>query len=128
MISLDMFRGKEINVFHVRAGGCSGCGEMVDEFLESTPRVVVCDTPRHADVVVVTGFLTEPLSEAALAVISQAPEASRLLVVGDCATGEGPISGCKPGMDRALGLEPEVMRGCPVSLESLAERVRDVTR
>ena len=132
MIHLTVFRGREISVFHVRAGGCAGCGEMVDMFLRErfrgAPLVVECDTPRHADTVVVTGSLTEPLSEAALAVISQAPATSRLLLVGDCALGEGPIAGESPCTDKTVGLEPELIRGCPVTVESLLKGVLHVTR
>lgn len=90
--------------------------------------MVECDTPRHADIVVVTGSLTEPLSEAAIAVISQAQDAKQLFLVGDCALGEGPIAGWKPGKDKMVGLEPVLIRGCPVTLESLVKGVSDVTR
>jgi len=129
---LNVFRGKEISVFHIRTGGCAGCGEMVDMFLyerfRGAPRVVECDNPRLADIVVVTGSLTERLSESALDVISQAPEESRLFLVGDCALGEGPMAGWKPGMDEVVGLEPELIRGCPITLESLVKGVLDVSR
>ncbi|MBU4194393.1 MAG: hypothetical protein KKE79_06180 [Actinobacteria bacterium] len=133
MCSLTLFHGKELSVFHVRAGGCDGCGEMVDIFLcerfRATPRVVECGTPRHADILIVTGSWTGELREAALTVISQAPAARMLMVVGDCALGEGLIDGRTWDTDEMGDLKPDLeVRGCPVTLELLGKGVRDVTR
>lgn len=120
---------QEITVFHVRMGGCAGCGLMVDTLLRDgfrgTPRLVECDSPRHAYLLVVTGFWTGELSGAALNVISQAPVAHRLLVVGDCALGRGPLAAKVDDVTRHLEPDREV-DGCPVTLESLVKGVRDV--
>jgi Ni,Fe-hydrogenase III small subunit len=127
-------RARRISVFHVRMGGCAGCGEMVDTLLRDrirgAPRLSECDSPRHADLLVVTGFPAEELDRAALTVVSQAPSARRLVVVGDCALGGAtPADRLREAGGVARYLEPDrELPGCPVALESIIEGVLDVAR
>jgi len=94
----------------------------VSESLGKPTRLVECDTPRHADIVVLTGVLKGGLDEAALDVISLAPAGCRLLLVGDCVLGKGPVH--PPTMDlSSVRLEPEPITGCPVTPEVLMQGV-----
>ena len=118
-------------VFHLRMGGCNGCAEMVDAVLRDAKSTapVECSSPRHAEVVVVTGFWAPELALAALRVISQAPSTCRLVVAGDCALGRGfLVERLKLGEVKAsLRIEPDLeIAGCPVETGALLEGVRRV--
>jgi len=80
-------------LFHLNTGSCNGCDIEIVALL--TPRydverfgIKLSGTPRHADIVVVTGPLTSQTKERALKVISQIPEPRVIVAVGSC-----PMSG-----------------------------------
>lgn len=133
MNPLDVFYARELGVFHLRMAGCNGCGEVIDATLRGRTRgacrIVECSSPRHADLIVVSGCWTPGLSEAALAVISQAPERRILIAAGDCATGSGTIAETfKTGRTVADYMEVDLeTEGCPVRIEGFTEGVRRVT-
>lgn len=118
-------------VFHVRMGGCSGCGEMVDHAMRdgrSRGRPVECSTPRHADVLVVTGLWLPELAGPALDVISQAPSRRRLVVAGDCALGRGLVClrlKTSETVSSHLASDLEIS-GCPIAAADFVEGVRRV--
>lgn len=122
-----------LKVFHVRLGGCGGCSDVVDAFLRDRTggriSVMECSSPRHAALIVVSGVWDEGLARSAAQVLTQAPDGCRILIAGDCGLGEGPLA-------EALGGAGSVadhvdadghVSGCPLSLDSLAEGVDDVT-
>ena len=120
-------------VFHVRLGFCGGCGDIVDIVLrdrfEGRGPLVECDSPRHARLLVVSGLWRPGITEAALEVIEQAPDGSRIILVGDCALGRGPL--LEPIRASALpeGLDTrDEVGGCPVSIKTVCERISDVAR
>lgn len=117
-------------VFHLRAGGCGGCGDKVDNWIRSAGekrvRVVECVSPRHADIVIVSGPLRGPFAETGKSVVEQAPEGCPVIMLGDCAAGGGPL--CD-----ALGEEAHAgwtikadleVDGCPVEKQSLSKGVK----
>jgi len=123
-----------IPVFHVRIGCCGACGDMVDAVLRDSFKgrspVAECDSPRHAGLIIVSGMWNEGLAGPALDVISQAPDAVKVLVAGDCAIGRGLLAerlGRMEPVSMHVATDAEVL-GCPVSLEALSEGVRNVTR
>ncbi|MBN2169654.1 MAG: hypothetical protein JW738_10455 [Actinobacteria bacterium] len=120
----------EAVIFHVRAGGCGGCGDMVDEWIRSQGKYRLRTTesvsPRQADIIVITGPLYGPALESALSVIEQAPIGCKVLVLGDCASGCGP--GFKNGeaendADLDMSFDYKI-EGCPVDRQSLAKVVK----
>jgi len=119
-------------VFHVRLGCCGGCGDLVDVILrdrfEGRPGVVECDSPRHARLLIVTGLWRPGLAEAALEVIEQAAEGRKVILIGDCALGRGPLlEAARVVADVPEGLEPdEEVGGCPPSMRTLCERISHV--
>lgn len=124
-----------VPVFHVRLGCCGGCGDMVDIELRCRARgrpdvAVECDSPRHAGLLLITGFWSPGIAAAALLVVDQAPEGRKVLLVGDCALGRGNfLSSTRTAGPLPDGLEPYIeIPGCPVSAEEIRERIRDVAR
>lgn len=127
MNPLTLFLRRQYSVFHIRVGGCGGCGDVVD-FLLRDPRagklnITECSSPRHADLIVVSGFYTEIMAEAAGEVISQSPADCRVLIVGDCQLGMGPFE----EKLHSLEVVPQLrIGGCPPSVDSIQEGLRSV--
>jgi NADH:ubiquinone oxidoreductase subunit B-like Fe-S oxidoreductase len=120
--------------FHVRLGGCCGCGDMVDMLLRGSDRgrpwIMECSSPRHARLIIITGTFDDGLEEALVEVVEQAPEPSRIVVVGDCALGGGPLlEAIAPGRCVTDCLRSDIeLGGCPVTPEALSQGIRDVAR
>ncbi len=122
---------RRADVFHIRMGGCSGCADAVDSVLRDGWRpgpLAECSSPRHASVIVVTGLWTPGLTGPALHVISQAPGSCRVILVGDCALGEGIFGGRgSTGREAPAGPARAVpLAGCPIDPAALREAVRRV--
>jgi len=81
-------------VFHLHAGGCNGCDiEVVAAF---SPRFDVerfgftlVGTPRHADILVVTGPVTKQVAPFLRRVYEQVPKPKVVVAVGSCAISGG---------------------------------------
>ena len=76
-------------LFHINAGSCNGCDIELVALL--TPRYDVerlgfklAGTPRHADIVVVTGPVTAQSKDRVLRTISQVPEPRVIVTLGSC--------------------------------------------
>ena len=133
-------RGRSLAIRHVDAGSCNGCEHELT--LASGPHYDlqrygfgIVASPRHADVLLVTGAVTTRMREPLLAAYNAMPEPRRVAALGDCALGCG-----------LLGLETELagpletilrvdirIPGCPpapdviaAALAELCDR-RDVT-
>jgi len=71
-------------------------------------------SPRHADVVTVTGPMTEAMRTAAQETLVAVPLPRIVVAIGDCATGEGPWQSGPAGKGAGIELAAEVLvRGCP---------------
>ncbi|HTW25634.1 MAG TPA: NADH-quinone oxidoreductase subunit NuoB [Acetobacteraceae bacterium] len=90
--------GRSLAIRHVNTGSCNGCelelralrGVFYD--LERYGLRFV-ESPRHADVLLVTGPLTGNLREALEAAFDAAPEPKWVVAVGDCAVDGGVFKG-----------------------------------
>ena len=76
-------------LFHINAGSCNGCD--IELVAVLTPRYdaerlgfKLTGTPRHADVVVVTGPVTKQVLPRVLRAISQVPEPRVIVTMGSC--------------------------------------------
>jgi Ni,Fe-hydrogenase III small subunit len=85
-------RGRSLALRHVDAGSCNGCEHELT--LASSPyydlqrfglRLVA--SPRHADVLLVTGPVTSRMREPLLTAYHAMPEPRRVAALGDCALG-----------------------------------------
>ena len=81
--------GKSPWLFHINAGSCNGCD--IELVAVLTPRYdaerlgfKLTGTPRHADVVVVTGPVTKQVLPRVLRAISQVPEPRVIVTMGSC--------------------------------------------
>ncbi|MGZ4183521.1 MAG: NADH-quinone oxidoreductase subunit B family protein [Solirubrobacteraceae bacterium] len=85
-------RGRSLAIRHVDAGSCNGCEHELT--LLSSPYydlqrfgIGVVASPRHADVLLVTGAVTSRMREPLLVAYNAMPEPRRVAAVGNCALG-----------------------------------------
>lgn len=91
-MSLEAFK-RSLWVFHINTGSCNGCD--IEIIAALTPRydverfgIKLVGTPRHADVLLITGPVTRKMKKRLLRVYEQVPEPKVVVVVGNCgATG-----------------------------------------
>ncbi len=76
-------------VYHVNTGSCNGCDIEILALL--TPRydverfgIKLVGTPRHADVLLVTGPVARTMEDAVRRVYAQAPEPRVVMAIGNC--------------------------------------------
>jgi Ni,Fe-hydrogenase III small subunit len=113
---------------HVDAGSCNGCEHELT--LTSGPHVDlarfgfgIVASPRHADVLLVTGAVTTRMREALLAAYNAMPEPRRVAALGDCALGCG-VLGSRGELAGAVEeILPVDLRipGCPPTPAAIAE-------
>jgi len=90
----------------------------------------VVASPRHADVITVTGPMTDAMREAARRTLEAAPEPFLVLAVGDCATGDGPWAGA-PNAGPGAGVELKatvVVPGCPPAPSAIRAGLKEAAR
>src|SRR5436309_3888261 len=85
-------RGRSLAVRHVDAGSCNGCEHELT--LASSPfydlqrfGLGIVASPRHADVLLVTGPVTSRMRDPLLIAYQAMPEPRRVAALGDCALG-----------------------------------------
>lgn len=81
-------------VFHIATGSCNGCD--IEIVAALTPRydverfgIKLVGSPRHADVLLVTGPVTRPMAERLKRVYEQTPDPKAVVVVGGCGATSG---------------------------------------
>jgi Ni,Fe-hydrogenase III small subunit len=121
-------RGRSLALRHVDAGSCNGCEHEL--ILASGPYVDlqrfglgVVASPRHADVLLVTGTVTTRMHEAVLTAYAAMPEPRRVAALGDCALGCGVIATATELVGPVEDILPVDLRipGCPPTPEAIAE-------
>ena len=123
--------GRSLAIRHVDAGSCNGC-ELELQMLNS----VVYDlerfglrfvaSPRHADVLTVTGPVSRNMHEALLRAWEAMPEPKWLVAIGDCAIDGGVFKGSPAilgGVEAALPVDLFI-RGCPPTPAQLLNGLR----
>ena len=85
---------KSLWVYHVNTGACNNCDIEVLELL--TPKydverfgLMLVGTPRHADVLAVTGVCTRQAMPRLQELYMQTPKPCVVLAIGSCALGQG---------------------------------------
>lgn len=92
MAKLTNFK-RALWVFHVPTGSCNGCD--IEIIAALTPRydlerfgIKLVGTPRHADVLLVTGCVVRSMADKLKRIYEQTPDPKAVIVVGNCgATG-----------------------------------------
>jgi len=120
--------GRGLAIRQVDAGSCNGCeleinmlGSIVYDLERFGLRFVA--SPRHADVLLVTGPVTRNMHEALLRTWDATPDPKFVIGVGDCAIDGGVFKGSAAilgGIDAALPVDAYV-RGCPPTPAAILE-------
>ncbi len=114
--------GRSLSIRAVDAGSCNGCELEIHALnnafydLERFGLRFVA-SPRHADVLLVTGPLTKNMREALQRTYRATPDPKWVIAVGDCAADGGIFSGSYAvigGVSNVLPVDLHV-RGCPPS-------------
>ncbi|MBA7685649.1 Formate hydrogenlyase subunit 7 [subsurface metagenome] len=87
-MSLSSFR-RALWAYHINTGSCNGCDIEILAIL--TPRydverfgIILVGSPRHADVLLVTGPVTRQMASRVKRVYEQVPDPKMVIVVGSC--------------------------------------------
>jgi Ni,Fe-hydrogenase III small subunit len=126
-LALPQPRRGSLALRHVDAGSCNGCEHELT--LVSSPYydlqrfgLGIVASPRHADVLLVTGAVTSRMREPLLVAYNAMPEPRRVAALGDCAIGCGLLGTA----DNLVGSVEEVLPvdiripGCPPTPEAIA--------
>lgn len=126
---LNVFR-HSIGIRHLVCGSCNGCEHEMNALNNAFYDITqdgwdLVASPRHADVVTVTGPMTEAMRTAAQATLAAVPLPSVVVAIGDCATGEGPWQSAPAGVGAGIELNAEVfVRGCPPTPDAIRAGLR----
>jgi Ni,Fe-hydrogenase III small subunit len=90
--------GKSISIREVDTGSCNACdvevNSLFNQFFDAERfGIKVVASPRHADVLLVTGPLTENMYEAFIDVMNSTPDPKIIVAMGTCAISGGIFSG-----------------------------------
>jgi Ni,Fe-hydrogenase III small subunit len=112
--------GRSLSIREVDAGSCNGCeleihalNNAIYDLERFGLRFVA--SPRHADVLMVTGPLTKNMREALERTYNATPDPKWVVAVGDCAVDGGLFAesyACVGGISRVLPVDLHI-RGCP---------------
>ena len=123
--------GRSLAIREVDAGSCNGCELEINALnnafydLERFGLRFVA-SPRHADVLLVTGPVTKNMEEALLRTYWATPEPKWVVAVGDCAACGGIFAdsyAVAGGVSSALPVDLHI-KGCPPNPEELLEGLR----
>ena len=117
-------------ILHFNSGACNGCDiEVVDAL---TPKydivrfgILLKATPRHADILVVSGPVTRQQAKRLRTIYDQMPDPKFVMAVGACGCSGGVFNGCYgviPGVDKTLPVSVYIP-GCPVRPEAIIDGV-----
>src|SRR5204863_8685531 len=112
--------GRSLSLRAIDAGSCNGC-ELEMQMLNSAAYDVdrfglrFVASPRHADVLLVTGPVTLNMREALERTWRATPDPKWVVAVGDCAAGTGVFAGSPACVGAVAEVVPVnlVIRGCP---------------
>lgn len=117
-------------IVHYDGASCNGCDIEVLACL--TPRydverfgVVNTGNPKHADILLITGYINEQSQPVVKAIYEQMPEPKVVVAVGICATSGGIFRECyntKGGVDTTIPVDVYVP-GCAARPESIIDGV-----
>ena len=120
--------GRSLAIREVDAGSCNGCELEIHALnnaiydLERFGLKFVA-SPRHADVLMVTGPVTLNMREALIRTHAATPDPKWVVAVGDCAIDGGVFAGSYAiagGVDAVVPVDLHI-RGCPPSPTALLE-------
>jgi len=123
--------GHSLAILHVDSGSCGGCEielRALNNAIHDLERFGIrfVDSPRHADVLLVTGPLTRNLASAVEQAWTATPEPKFVVAVGDCAVDGGVFKGSYAvtgGVGTTLPVDL-LISGCPPTPERIMAGLR----
>ena len=121
-------RGRSLAIRHVDSGSCNGCEHELT--LLSSPYydlqrfgLGVVASPRHADLLLVTGAVTSRMRAPLLTAYQAMPEPRRVAALGDCALGCNMLGTADDLIGPVETVLPVDIRipGCPPTPEAIAD-------
>ena len=120
-------RTKSPWILHFNSGACNGCD--IELVAALTPRydverfgILLKPSPRHADILVVTGPVTKQQGERLLRIYEQMPEPKVVVALGACAGSGGVFAGGYSVEEGGVGQKIPVdvyVPGCPPRPEAI---------
>jgi len=128
-MGLNSFK-RALWVFHLNTGSCNGCD--IEILAALTPRydlerfgIVLVGSPRHADVLLVTGPVTNQMVPRLKRIYDQVPDPKMVMVIGNCGV-EGLVFhesyNLSGPVDQIIPVDVYVP-GCPARPEAIIEGV-----
>lgn len=121
-----------MGIRHLVCGSCNGCEHEMNALTNAFYDITrdgwdLVASPRHADVVTVTGPMTEAMRTPALETVDATAGPRIVMAVGDCATGDGIWCGASPaGAGAGAELCATVsVRGCPPAPDAIRDGLRE---
>jgi len=117
-------------LIHFNAGACNACD--IEVVAALTPRfdlerfgALLKGSPRHADVIVVTGSVPRKVKDRLKRIYDQMPDPKFVVAVGSCAISGGVFQDCYnvfEGIDKVIPVDAFVP-GCPPKPEAILDGV-----
>lgn len=123
-------KGRSLAIRHVDAGSCNGCEHELT--LASSPYydlqrfgLSIAASPRHADVLLVTGTVTTAMRGPLLAAYAAMPEPRRVAALGNCAMGCDVLGLSSKLVGSVADVLPVDLRipGCPPRPDQIAAEI-----
>ena len=118
--------GRSLAIREVAAGSCNGCEleiHALNNALYDLERFGLrfVASPRHADVLLVTGPVTKNMREALERTYRATPDPKWVVALGDCAADGGIFAGCYAAVGGVSNVVPVDLhiRGCPPAPETI---------
>ena len=122
--------GRSLHIRHLDAGSCNGCDWEIAALLNpyhDIQRLGIdfVASPRHADLLLVTGVMTLNLEEAARRTYEAMPEPRVVVAVGACPISGGVFASSPSARDGVAGTLPVdvFVPGCPPRPEAIIEGI-----
>ncbi len=127
--------GRSLGIRHLVCGSCNGCEHELNalagpDYDTTSDGWNIVASPRHADVVTVTGPMTDAMRAAAGATLDAVPRPRLVVAIGDCAAGDGPWAGA-PAAGAGAGVELNAavtVRGCPPTPAAIKAGLAEAAR
>ena len=126
--AIDARLRRSLHIRHLDAGSCNGCDWEIAALLNPYHDIArlgidFVASPRHADLLLVTGVMTRNLEDAAFRTYQAMPDSPLVVAVGACAISGGVFAGSHAARDGVAGILPVdvFVPGCPPRPEAIIE-------